>query len=600
MEPKPILAAPIVYRERGAYLRRIEKLNKAMASYNTAYDYKQDDVRVLIGRGQVCIDDVRPNQAYTDAELALKLEPNNMDACNMQARALYTMLEFERSLIKNYRGARQRQLPRYFLEGIGECVETIQACIGKNVGSVMTNFKALIKRNHSACADENEPENVLHTSRIPHLETKTRLTQTEVRKHAALSRVLSMKYLGPMAWDKLFLQELSAANSKSNFLKSANVKGSQAILELINTTLRTLSERQEMLRAQRPYYAIVHDERSVSRHQNKFKQKLLNDERKSGVRIANLYLNQILLCFTQNRIKELDAKAERMQTFLDSKTPRTLPNKEHYTDRLYMIVGEAYLSQYRLSYDLPDSGNRRRVAFLLGLRVNRPTSYDSVIHNYPCKRSDLQMTLDKMMKTLESCENSLRRCWLMYEIARILTSQKNYPLSKFYAKRCQGEAAKNANEAWWLNGCFVILSDDMQQGNINDVRAQVDEAYPWAKQANNSERILSFLAKCTEMAREPVVADKRKAILRREADILNVIDNSLRIETQVLFKRMSMVPSGRRFSVLPSKSKPRQQHMTVRERHMGRLRGLSIVPGLVQDLPSQSVSEITGFQIFDI
>ncbi|XP_026332274.1 tetratricopeptide repeat protein 25-like [Hyposmocoma kahamanoa] len=597
MEPQPIYAAPIVYRERGAFLRRIEKLNKAKVSYDTAYSYKQDDVRMLTGRSQVCIDAVQPIQAYEDAELALKLEPQNMTACIMRARALYTMLEFERSLVMHYRGARRRRLPRYFSEGIGQGIETIQNSIGKNTGNVMINFLDLIKRNQSAYIDENQPEKLLHISRIPHLETKAKLTQLEARKQVILSRVMAMKYLGRMAWDKFFLQELSSATFQSKSLKSANAKGSQDLNELVNKTLQMLSERQEMLRVQRPYYAIVQAENSVSRYQTMFRKQLLNNERKAGTHTANLYLKQMLSCFIHNKIMDLNAKAERMQIFLDSKTPRTLPNKEYYTDKLYTLVGKAYLSQYRLSYELPDNGNRRRVAFLLGLPVSRPISYDSVIYNYPHKRVDLQETLSKMMNTLETCENSLRKCWLTCNIARILTAQKNYSLSKYYAKLCQDEATQIENVVWWLNGCFIMLSGDMQQGNASEVRAKVEEAYHWAKLLKNSEIVLAFLAKCAEMAAEPIIVDKRKTILQRETGILKMIDSSLRLETEVLFKRISMVPSRRRLSVLPCKSKL-SEDKTARQKR--RQRGLSIVPGNEQVLSRPQVSKVMGFQVFDI
>lgn len=597
MEPAPIFSAPIVYRERGAFLRRIEKFNKAKASYDIAYNYKQDDIRILSGRSQVCIDAMQPVQAYTDAELALQLEPNNMTACNMQARALYTMLEFERSLVVNYRGARRRRLPRYFVDGIGECLETIQDSIGKNVGKIMTNFLDIIKQNESSGVDENEPENVLHISRIPHVKTKTKLTQMEARRQGILSRVLAMKYLGPMAWDKFFLHELSGTSSKSKSLKSANVKVSQDLNELVNTALHTISERQEMLRVQRPYYAVVQAEKSVSHYQTLFREKILNNERKAGARTANLYLKQILMCYTQNKMMDLDVKVDSMQVFLDSKTPHTLPKKEYYTNKLYTLVGKALLAQYRLSYDLPDSGNRRRVAFLLGLPVNRPTSYDSVIHNYPNKRLDIQAALETMMNTFEICENICRRCWLTYNIGRLLLARKNYPLSKYYGNLCQGEAVKIESEVWWLNGCFVILSTDMQQGNVNEIRSQVEEAYHWAKRLKKSEVMLAFLAKCAEMAGEPIVTDKRKAILRREAAILKVIDKSLRSEAQVLFKRISMVPSGRRFSVLPIKTKYGDG---TAERQKRRQRGLSVIPGPEQVLPRALVSNVMGLQIFDI
>lgn len=116
-----------------------------------------------------------------------------------------------------------------------------------------------------------------------------------------------------------------------------------------------------------------------------FKKTLLDNERKTGARTAELYLKQMDSCWRSNNLALLIAKAERMQLFLDGKTPHTLPDKELYTDRLYRVVGEGYLLQYRLSYNMSERGNRRREFYLMGVPVGRPTSYDSVIMNYPHK-----------------------------------------------------------------------------------------------------------------------------------------------------------------------------------------------------------------------
>ncbi|XP_013139770.1 PREDICTED: tetratricopeptide repeat protein 25-like [Papilio polytes] len=173
MDEKPrMLGALTVYRERGAYLRRLEQFNKAKASYDEAYNSAPEDVRLLIGRSQVCSDAVQPIQAYTDAQLALKLQPRNMVARNMQARAMYTMSDFERSVVINYRGYRLRRYPPYFIEGINQGVETIQDCIGVNAGRVMVDFLPIIKRSAIAVVDEDEPEKQSHVSRIPRQEKK--------------------------------------------------------------------------------------------------------------------------------------------------------------------------------------------------------------------------------------------------------------------------------------------------------------------------------------------------------------------------------------------------------------------------------------------
>ncbi|XP_049885271.1 outer dynein arm-docking complex subunit 4-like [Pectinophora gossypiella] len=592
MEEKQLFGALQVYRERGAYLRRLEQFEKSKASYDEAYRNTQNDVRLLIGRSQVCADAVRPLQAYDDAELALKLEPSNMSARNMQAVALYTMSDFERSVVVNYRGSRLRRQPPYFMEGIIQGLETIQDCVGKNSGHVMLDFLPIIKKHEEMRGDEHEPQKVLRVSRIPHPEQVKKLTQMQARKHLLLSRVLAMKYLGPMAYDKFFLKELT----EDPRIKSANSKGSKVLQRLVDETLQTLTERQEMLRTQRPYYSIKLAEKSVSNYQNKFKEQLLQNERVTNTRTANRLVQQIEACMRQRRTMELIAKADRMQMFLDTKTPRTLPDKELFIDRLYKAVGEGYLLQHRVSYRLSERGVRRRIAFLMGLPVGRPKSYDSVIAQAPAK-VDIKVATERVATRLEMCENSFMRCWLLYEMARLQTTQKNYALAKFYAKRCQREAQELNSVTWWLNGCFVLIGGDMQQGNSNEVRIEVEEAFKWTQQMQDPELVRTFLLKCYEMAAEPFSVDETKAIEQREKDILKVMDDTTRVETQVLFKQISRLPPGRRFHVLPRK---REHGPMTSERRKHRQRGLTVVPGMEKGLPPEPKSDTLGFQIFDM
>lgn len=592
MEEKQLYGALTVYRERGAYLRRLEQFEKAKASYDEAFQNSPEDVRTLTGRSQVCADAVKPVQAYSDAELALQLEPRNMNARNMQARALYTMSDFERSVVMNFRGLRVRRQPPYFTEGINQGIETIQDCIGVNAGSVMLDFLPLIKQLEATRGSDNEPQKVTHVSRIPKPERKRKLTQMEARKHYILSRVLAMKYLGPMAYDKFFLQSLT----EDSRIKSANSAGSEELKSLVKEALRSLSERQEMLRSQRPYYTIKYSERAESKHQNKYKDLVLIREREIGARTSERLLKQIEKSMREMRVMDLIAQAERMQLFLDSKTPRTLPDKELYTDRLYRAVGEGYLSQHRLSYTLSERGNRRRIAFLMGLPVGRPTSFDSVMANYPYKFIDIKEATERVQASLEMCENSTMKCWLMYELARLLCTQKNYALAKYYGKRCQREAQELGSVTWWLNGCFVLMSGDMQQANANEVRVLVEEAYEYSKKMQDPERVHAFLFKCAEIVSQTITADERKAIMQREKQVVSVMNAEQAIETQVLFKKMSTVPPGRRFSVLPRKPEPGGEA----ERRKRKQRGLTVIPGPDQVIPAPPQSGVLGLQLFDI
>ncbi|XP_026332275.1 tetratricopeptide repeat protein 25-like [Hyposmocoma kahamanoa] len=593
MEPKPLFMGPTVYRERGAHLRRLEQFDKAKDAYDEAYKITQSDVRMLTGRSQVCSAAMQPNQAYADAEMALKLEPNNMIARNMQSQALYTISDFERSIVMNYRGFRVRKQPGYFKEGIDQGIETLQDCIGVNAGSVMTDFLPLIYQNLRDADDEYEPSKVMRVSRIPQTIEKKKMTQLEARKQAILAKVLAMKYLGSMASDKFFLMNLV----EDDRLMSANKKGSCDLKYYVQEALRALSERQRMLRAQKPYYAVKLAEKTHSHYQRTFKEQLLIKEREVGAHTAEHYLRDIAKSLRELRIKDLINTAERMQLFLDTKTLYTLPDKQIYTDRLYRMVGEGYLSQHRISYKLSERGNRNRIAFLMGLPCGRSTSFDSVRANYPTKFTDVEKATAKTFEVLEMCENSTMRCWLMYEMARLLCLQKNYALSKFYAKRCQRQAQELGNVTWWLNGCYILMSGDMQQGNANEVRIQVEEAWEWSKETKDEVGIQSFLSKCAAMAGETMSVDERKAIDQRERDILKIMDDKSRVDTHVLFKRMSTVPAGRRFSVLPRKPEPGAMSSA---RRKYRQRGLSVVQGPELEIMKTPQSGVTGLQIFNV
>ncbi|KAI5630939.1 tetratricopeptide repeat protein 25 [Phthorimaea operculella] len=459
MDEKPLYGALTVYRERGAYLRRLEQFDKAKNSYDVGYKDAPEDVALLIGRSQVCADAMKPDQAYNDAEAALKVEPRSMLAKNVQCRALYTMSEFERSVVMNYRGSRARRFPPYFTEGIIQGLETIQDCIGKNAGQVMLDFLPIISEQEAKKALKQDPPK-LHKCRIPKQETAYKMTQDEKRKHDILSRVLAMKYLGPMAYDKFFLQELQ----KDRRIPSANAAGSEELKRLINEALDSLCERQEMLRAQRPYYSIKLAEKTESKYLTKYRRDLLEKDKEVSAKNAERFILEMNKSLRANRLNEVIAIAERMQAFLDSKTPQTLPDKDFFTDRLYRKVGEGYFYQHRLSYRLSEHSNRRRVAFLMGLPVGRPTSFDSMMASYPHKFVDLDQTINKVQALIDQCENNYQRCWLYYEMARLQNTKKNFALAKFYAKRCQQQAHAIENPMWWMNGCFVLMAGDMQQG----------------------------------------------------------------------------------------------------------------------------------------
>ncbi|KAI5645518.1 hypothetical protein NE865_02605 [Phthorimaea operculella] len=516
-----------------------------------------------------------------------------MLALNVQAKAQYATCEFERSVVLNYRGSRERRCPPYFLEGIIQGMETIQDCIGKNAGHIMLEMKPLIKcqeLHKNAIKDKVR----LHVCRIPRPKVENRMTQLEKRSYDTLSRVLAMKYLGPMAYDKFFLQELLADRR----IPSANRSGSREIQSLIEHAFQTLCQKQEMLRTQRPYYSIKLAEKSKSNYLTKYKKELREKEREMNTLNADRFINKIFNCFREEKLYKIITIAEQFQEFLDARTPATLPDKETYIDRLYRAIGEAYLSMHRLSYKMSAYSNRRRIAFLMGLPVGRPKSFDSVVATYPHKALDPTVATDKLANLIDMCENNYMRCCLYYEMARLQNSLKSYALAKFYAKRCQAQAHEIGCPAWWLNGCFVLMAGDMQQGNQNEIRMAVEAALEYTKTMQDAIGTQAFLRKCEELAAATVPCDENRARKQREQQILNILDDVTKEEAQLLLKRISRVPPGRRFEVLPRKVEPSAKYTSERRRRMQR--GLTVVPGKEPALPLRQHSTVRGHQRFSI
>ncbi|KAI5637863.1 hypothetical protein NE865_09378 [Phthorimaea operculella] len=557
-DAKKIFNAASVYRQAGQFLHKRDKIDEAKQAYDQAYKNAVDDINVLIDRSCLYTDAFHHQQALKDAEQALTIDPKNLRALKASAAAYKLMTEFEKSITLNSRGLKRREQPSYFREGFNQGIAILNQTIGKNAGDVMKHYLPIIKE-HGDILDNMSTKPALyalnskkHVCRIPSAKRVVARNPLEIHRKALLSRVLAYKYLEPLAYDKFFLQDLV----EDPRLESASKESSRKIKELAAKALQTLIERQNMLHAQCPYYTIQQTQ-TVSKRQNKFKKKLLENEREMNVRQGRVYLRNIEACSAENRINDMMRMVKNMQKFLDTKTNYNFPDKDYYIDRLYSIVGRGILSQYRLSYSHNYQKSHSRVSFLMGLKPTRPASYDSVIRNYPQRFGEPKTALQNALHALEEAENPNMRCWLHYEISQLQRALRNYPLSYYHAQICQKEAEKAGKHVWWLNGCFSLISSDVHQGDMNDVVNLATEAYKWAKKEGKEAEIQQFLLHCVELAKEVAEYDAFD-IEKRKKDILKVMcDENTARETSLLFDRMSRVPLHRQMSLFP-KNEPKK------------------------------------------
>lgn len=587
--PKPIFNANSMYRSWGQYLLAMEQYEKAKEAFDQAYDNNPDDVKTLVGRSVACSHTFRPQQAYEDAHKAFSMELKNPTVCKAKARALYSQAKFEHSLLINYQGYEIRRQPQCFRRGIGYDLETLKDTIGANAGQVLLKNLTLIKQ----MKEQDAPETRLRVPRMPKPEQKETTGPSEPRKHRAISRLLAKKYLGPMATEKFFLEKLL----DDPRLLSANSAGSFKLKKTVHEALGALASGQEFLRTLRPYYSIKFYEKNSKKCMEKSNMDLLLRKRKLAANIAERLLRSVIACKDQKRIQDLISQADRMQRYLDRKALIIIPDKEKYTDRLYRTVGEGYLSQYRSGNSKQD--DRHLVRFLMGFPITRSLSNDPVIRNYPFKYHDIEPEIRKITRDIESCENGLMRCWLYFELARLVRSQRKYELAKFYGRCCQHESEQVSSPTWWMNGCLVVMSGDMLKGNVQEVHTTAEDALLCVAKLPCHLRlqVKVFIRKCVEIASDGLkIDDDSISIKQRENNILRTMEDPQRSELQVLFKRMSRIPSRRRFCVMPRPPKL----LDIRsERRSCYQHGLTIVPGETTIMRSPPRSSVLGFQLFD-
>lgn len=596
-EEKQVYGGLTAYRTRGDYLRRLEQYAESKIAHDEAFKINPNDVPNLMGRSLSCSHAMQPKQAYRDAELALQMEPKNLLAMKVQSQAMYTVTEFEKSIVANMRGNQIR--PSYFKEAYNQGLETLQDCIGKRAGRVLLDFLPLLTKTEAAA--EVEPHPPLRVSRIPRQDPKPKVSQKEAHQNRTLSRAMATKYLGAMASDKFFLESMV----DDPRIISANKAGTAELQNITKKAYNSLVDRQNLLRTSRPYYSVKHAERTASSYQTNFLENVLKQERLDNARIADRLLKQVKSAMHSKNIHKMVLTAERMQIYIDSKTPKTLPLKDSYLHRLYDNVGHGFLSQYHLSSHQTEQGMRYRIAFLMGLSRKPPKTFDSVRANYPFKYGDVKLAIEKTTAVLESCENSTQRSFLYYELSRLYNSQKNFQHARLNAIRCQAEAVENESVVWWLNGCLAVLSGELQQGNVNEVKSLVKEAllrvgrleYDDENPLRSVAGLKAFLEKCAAIAAECMVTDEQTVVKQRQRGIIGVMMDPERVEQQVLFKRIWAVPPGRRFSVMPSKTTPGNRQS---ERRLYRQRGLTVIPGQTPTLQAPPKRQVKGRLVVDL
>ncbi|CAG9093776.1 unnamed protein product [Plutella xylostella] len=586
------------YRERGNYLQRLEQFEKAIQSYDEALAWHNNDVRSLLGRSVARAKATQYSGALQDVARAIELDPDNITAKQIRAQTEYEKCSFERSLVLAHRGKRLRRFPPDFAECARHAEETIRECAGKSASGMMKLAIPLLKNMEMRSASDTGVAHAQRRSRVPAHTTHEvqEVSYTDQQKLRQTSRRMACKYLGRMAHDRHFLDGLCGDER----LASANKRGSELLLELARKGAADLGKRQEVLRERRPMYAAEAAESAARARLSNKRQEHLTRTQKQHTTNAKRLLQTAEKVLEQRDTAKCLENAEFAMEQIARIPARLLPRKEKFMQELYRIVATAFLDQKRVGSEMSESSRECRAFVLLGLGVSREPSRDSVLQARPPPPRDAKRRLTTLERRWAAARGA-ERCYVAHELARLHLDLKQPQRARYYAYKCRADARAANQRLWLLNAAFVFARCNIQLNNRNEAKAALLEAAGWARQFGYSD-VSAFLDTCATVSTEGEVEAEEEPLQRREKAMVSLMqDDDLKSAAKHLFKRMSMVPTTRRFSVMPGQRSVDTGATGAAGAAGATSRRVSIMPNVKPPTTvTQNKKTVVGFQDFDV
>ncbi|CAB3224225.1 unnamed protein product [Arctia plantaginis] len=230
-----------------------------------------------------------------------------------------------------------------------------------------------------------------------------------------------------------------------------------------------------------------------------------------------------------------------------------LPGKDKYLQELHFIVANAFLDQKRVRDSMSESDRERRAFILLGMPISRVPSRDSVLRvRPPAPPRDFKIRIRNLERSLTMSTKRSERCYVLHELARLHVETKQAMKARYYAHKCQNEAKAANLQAWLLNVLFLLARCHLLQNNRPEARAVLLEATGLARSYGFGD-IAEFFETCVNVSVEgEIVATTDACLEKRQKDLVDLMqDDDLKSAARYLFRRMSLIPAARRFSIMP-------------------------------------------------
>ncbi|CAH1774091.1 unnamed protein product [Owenia fusiformis] len=468
------------YRAEGDTLFKQGEYNKAIESYSTALEIESTDKNCLVARSKCYLQLGDTERALHDAESALAEDKEFHKGLFQKAEALYSMGNFELSLVFYHRGHKLRPELQEFRLGIQKAQEAIVNSVGSPA------VKLTKEGDLSFFNQQEEGKGPKKRPMYGRPSTKQKAKGRQPPPKTSGDEKTVKQLLGELYGDKAYLEKLLKETDPST--TSGNT-----IYDLVCEGLKYLDTRTEFWRQQKPMYARKLEKQDIERQrkiasqggtpQAYFVKELekINKMRDKGKHEECLRMAKQCMA-TLKAITEKIAKEEKDSGNRKNREEDALPNKNDILSNLYSFIGNAFLELGKFEKALTNHKKDLEVAKKNNLLEAQSRALDNI--------GRVHARLGKYEKAVETWEQKLaldtekslpELTWLYHEIGRC-----NFELSKLedamnYAEKAMATAREAKDEVWQLNTTILIAQVQVKQKELDGALQSFELALDLAK-----------------------------------------------------------------------------------------------------------------------
>ena len=545
------------YREMAWKNYKRAEFEASTRNFNITVGMYPDDRRAVIGRGFSRSKNTLFEGALRDAEYVLAQNDCDKEAIFLQALSRYELGDFEDGLRAFHNGMNKRGKRPEFQNGRYQAEGTIEDCIGRYAGPVLTDMNVIIRKMDL----KNEKDRKLKERASKYVDDLGITAPPPcsyfewnryVRSQKQLNSMLAETYLGKLNNDRKWFQQ---ALENPNVI-SVNKMGTTKILKLAKKALDDLNRRKEILQSRKPYYHIKFKIEKSEKKLKKKKEMQNFDMIISKTRIVEKMLGKLFKEKEYKNTKNCIELADRIKKNLDKTPKKWLPKKKEYASALYSLMSIVYLDLKKLKPHLNLSENYKRILYWFGFDGKYlDLKMEPLVQETCYPFADYKNWLATYESYLEFASSEVERAWIHHEIGRCYGEFHKWEHMTLRGRKCFF-AAKNCNHLpWMINGLFMMTVGESNCHNKEEALQSLKDCLECAYKYKD-ESIIEFLLLATRVLREKdfqeTLLDTEYIIRKREEFIVNLMRDPDIIErAKDLFNRMMPLPAKRKMSICP-------------------------------------------------